>query len=69
MSVREDIKILLTKENITLTKLAELLTKKNNKKYTVYELSRKLNQGTMKYDEAKEIADCLGYEIEYKKKL
>jgi hypothetical protein len=68
MAVREDIKVLLAREAITLTELAEMLSEKTEKKFTVYGLSRKLLQSTMRYDEVKEIADCLGYEVDFKKK-
>lgn len=68
MAVREDIKVLLAREALTLTELAEILSQKTNKKFTVYGLSKKLLKSTMRYDEVKEIADCLGYEIDFKKK-
>lgn len=69
MAVREDIKVLLAKENITLTELAEILSEKTKKKFTIYGLSKKLLKSTMRYDEVKEIAECLGYEIDFKKKV
>lgn len=68
MAVREDIKILLAKEAITLTEVAKLLSEKTKKKFTVYGLSRRLIKGSLRYDEVKEIADCLGYEVDFKKK-
>lgn len=68
MAVREDIKVLLAKEAITLTELAEMLSEKTKKKFTVYGLSKKLLKSTMRYDEVKEIAECLGYEIDFKRK-
>lgn len=68
MTIREDIKSLLARENITLTEIAKEISVKNNKKVTVYGLSQKLLRDTMKYNEVKEILDCLGYEIDFKKK-
>lgn len=68
MSIREDIKSLLAKENITLTELAEEISAKTHKKTTVYSLSQKLLRDSMKYNEVKKILDCLGYEIDFKKK-
>lgn len=68
MSIREDIKSLLAKENITLTELAKEISTKTNKKITVYSLFQKLLRNSMKYNDVKEILDCLGYEIEFKKK-
>lgn len=69
MAVREDIKVLLAKETITLTELAVLLTQKTGKNYTVYGLSKKLLKSTMRYDEVKEIAECLGYNIDFNKQF
>lgn len=67
MTVREDVKILLAKENLTITELAEKLSKKYNKKYSMAGLSQKLVRSTMKYDEVKQIAEVLGYKIKFEK--
>ncbi len=67
MGVREDIKILLVQERTTLTELADLLNEKTGKDYTVYGLSQKLQRSSMKYDEAKLIAETLGYKIRFEK--
>jgi hypothetical protein len=67
MSVREDIKILLAKENITLTELAKELSNLTNKTVTLDSLSQKLRRSTMKYDEVKLIAKSLGYKIKFEK--
>lgn len=63
MTVKEDIKSLLAKESCTITDMAEKLTAKTGKKYTVKTLSQKLTNGTLRYDEYKNIIDILGYEI------
>jgi hypothetical protein len=68
MTIREDIKSLLAKENITLTEIAKDISKKNNKKVTVYGLSQKLLRDSMKYNEVKEILDSLGYTLKIEKK-
>jgi len=68
MTVRNDIKILLIKENLTLVELATELSTKTGKKVTADSISQKLRRNSMKYDEAKEIFDCLGYDIELKKR-
>ena len=67
MGVREDIKILLVQERLTLTELAEELKAKTGKNYTVYGLSQKLRRSSMQYDEAKLIAETLGYRIKFEK--
>jgi hypothetical protein len=67
MSVREDIKILLAKENITLTELAKEISIKTNKKITMDGLSQKLRRSSMKYDEVKLLVESIGYKIEFVK--
>ena len=65
MSVREDIKILLAKENLTLTELAKEYSIKVNKKITMDSLSQKLRRSSMKYDEVKLLVESIGYKIEF----
>jgi len=64
MTVKEDIKSLLAKESCTITDMAEKLTKKTGKKYTIKTLSQKLTNGTLRYDEYKSIVEILGYKID-----
>ncbi|MBQ9688915.1 LLM class flavin-dependent oxidoreductase [bacterium] len=66
MGTREDIKSLLAKEGFTLTKMAELMTLKMAKKYTLKDLSQKLKNDTLRYEEFKVMLDILGYTIEKK---
>lgn len=67
MSVREDLKILLVKEKMTLTELAVEAQRVSGKKYTVHTLSQKLVNSSMKYDELKFLAEILGYRINFEK--
>lgn len=67
MSVREDLKILLVKEKMTLTELAREAEQVSGKKYTVHTLSQKLVNNSMKYDELKFLAEILGYKIVFEK--
>lgn len=67
MSIREEIKILLAKENITLTELAKEASIKWRKKFTVNSLSQKLLRGSIKYEEVKELVESLGYKIKFEK--
>ncbi len=60
---KELVRLLLTKEDITQKELAEMMTKKSGKKYEPSGLSRKLNQGTITFNEVVFIADILGYEL------
>lgn len=68
MSIREDLKILLVKECLTLKQLAEIISVKKGKKITASNISHKLTRNTMKYGEFKEIIEALGYKIELVKK-
>ena len=60
------VKMLLLKENLTVTKLAEMLSA-NGKKYYQQTLSAKLLKGTLKVNELLEICKLLKYEIDFKK--
>ena len=64
MSIREDIKMLLAKNGMTMTELAKKLTTEEEK-YTVQSISKKLSKKTIKFEEVRKILDILGYEIEY----
>lgn len=66
LQAREQVKILLTLKHLTLTELAQMLSEKTGKKYTIDGLSRKLRQGTISYNEMLTIASILGYKIEFK---
>ena len=68
MTVKEDIKSLLAKENWTITKMAKEMSDKTGKKYSIKTLSQKLTNGTLRYDEYKSIIDILGYEIKLERK-
>jgi len=68
MSANEDIRILLLKECLTLNKLAKMYNAKNGHKLTPDGLSKKLRFNTLKYDEAKQLADVMGYDIVFRKR-
>ena len=67
MGLREDLKILLVKEKMTLTELAREAERISGKKFTVHSLSQKLVNSSMKYDELKFLAGVLGYKIKFEK--
>lgn len=67
MTVKETLKILLAKENITLTELAKKLSEKSKKNIKMDSLSQKLRKGTMKYEEVELLASILGYKINFEK--
>jgi len=67
LSANELVKILLAKEQITQKELSEILNEKTNKNYTQPSLSRKLTKGTISYNEITQIAEILGYRLEFRK--
>ena len=68
MTVKEDIKSLLAQESWTITKMAEEMSDKTGKKYSIKTLSQKLTNGTLRYDEYKTIIEILGYRIKLERK-
>ena len=67
MTAKEFVKILLAKEDITMTELTRLLNLAGNKKFTVDGISHKMRKGTLRFDEVELFANTLGYCIELKK--
>ncbi len=67
-NIKNEIKAQITRSGYTMTQLVELLNEKYNKKATVQSLSNKLARGTISFKEVLEIADVLGYKIEWIKK-
>lgn len=68
MGIYEEIKYLLAKEKVTLTSVAQTLQNRNYEKLTLSNLSRKIKKHTIKFEEVREIADILGYNIKFEKK-
>ena len=64
---REQVKVLLAQEFITLKDLAKALGKELGKKYTSDNLSHKLRSGSLPYNEVVIIARILGYKIKFEK--
>jgi len=67
MISREQVKILLVKENMSLTELARKMTEFTGKKYTQQGLSNKLSRDTLRYSEIFQITKILGYKINFDK--
>lgn len=67
-NLREEIKILLLKNHITMTELASKMTEILGKKISQNNLSQKLGNQSLRYDELMAILDILGYDFEYKKR-
>jgi len=60
-----EIKFLLSNKGLTLTYLADELSKKLNKPYSLANLSNKLRKETITFEEVKLIANILGYETKF----
>jgi len=68
MNIKQQLRIILTMENLTLVTLANLLTKETGRKWYPSSIATRLKKGTFRYDEMKYICDLLGYEIIIKKR-
>lgn len=68
MYIKDEIKSLLAKEAKTMTEIASILYKTENKRTAMSSLSQKLKNETIRYREIRQIADILGYDIEFKKR-
>lgn len=59
------IRSILMLNNVSIVKLAELMTKESGKKYTRSSLYGKLDKNTLTLNECQIIAKILGYRIEF----
>lgn len=67
MGIKEDIKAYIVSSGYTITKLAEELNKRNGSDYTVQNLSNKIRKESLKYSEVLQIAEIIGYDIQWNK--
>lgn len=67
MTSKEQVKIIMLRENLTAKKLAEILVEKTGKHYTANSISHKIHASSFRYDEVKTIADIFGYKITIEK--
>ena len=68
MSIMNDLKKILLDVNVNLTELAEALSKKQKKPYSMQNLSNKLRNETITHREMILIADILGYDLKFVRK-
>ncbi len=64
MSTREQVKVLLLKRNMTMTELAQKMLEFYGKNYSRQNLSNKLSNATLRFEEFEVIAKILEYRIE-----
>lgn len=68
MTIKDDLKSYIVKKGYNVSKLNDELNKKNGTNQSVQNLNKKINNETIRYNEVLEIADILGYNIEWKEK-
>ena len=65
MGIKEDIKAFIIKSGMTMTEVVEELNRRNNTNYSLANLSKKINNETIRYNEVLQIADICGYKIKW----
>lgn len=65
MDIKNEIKSYIVKSGYSMTEIIDILNEKYNRNDTVQNLSNKLARGTIRYSEAKEIADVIKCEIKW----
>lgn len=68
VGIDEQVKALLTREKLTMKELVQRLHDQFGRSASSANFSNKLSRNTIRYEEAQEIADVLGYEIVWQKK-
>lgn len=68
MRIKDDFKVLMIKAGFTMTDLVKGLNEKYNRDDSVQNLNGKLTRETLRYKEALEIAEVMGYEIQWVQK-
>ncbi len=68
MNIRNEIKSYIIREGMTMNEVVERLSENYGWSSSVPNLSGKLRRGSLRYGEAVELADVLGYDIVWKKR-
>lgn len=68
MNTRNEIKAYIIREGKTMSEVVEKLAEEHGWSASVPNLSGKLRRGSLRYREAVELADVLGYEIVWQKR-
>lgn len=68
MSSRDELRLLIVKEHLTVQKLADKLVALTGRHYTQDSLQAKISKSSLRYDEMEDIAKLLGYTIKIEKK-
>ena len=65
---RNEVKSYIIREGMTMTEVVELLADEHGWSSSVPNLSGKLQRGSLRYTEAVELADVLGYDLVWQKR-
>jgi len=68
MGIREEIKSVIVREGMTMSEVVDKLYDDYDWSRSVPNLSGKLRRGTLRYKEAVELADVLGYDLVWQKR-
>ena len=68
MNIRNEIKSYIIREGMTMNEVVDRLSQDYGWSSSVPNLSGKLRRGSLRYGEAVELADVLGYDIVWKKR-
>ena len=68
MNARNEIKAIMVREGITMTEVVEKMADQYGWSASVPNLSGKLRRGSLRYQEAVELADALGYDLVWQKR-
>ncbi|MBQ6273141.1 MAG: LLM class flavin-dependent oxidoreductase [Oscillospiraceae bacterium] len=66
--IRNEIKAYIVREGMTMSEVVERLAEEYDWSESVPNLSGKLRRGSLRYGEAVELADVLGYDIIWQKR-
>ena len=68
MNTRNEIKAIMVREGMTMTEVVEKMADQYGWSPSVPNLSGKLRRGSLRYQEAVELADALGYDIVWQRR-
>ena len=68
MNIRNEIKSYIVREGMTMSEVLKRLVEEHGWSSSVPNFSGKLQRGSLRYSEAKELADVLGYELVWQKR-
>ena len=68
MNTRNGIKAIIVREGMTMSEVVEKMAEQYGWSASVPNLSGKLRRGSLRYHEAVELADALGYDLVWQKR-